>query len=152
MVMIPASPGAANASYYDYTKNFALFVAHNQEYLIEAPRIVVQNGIDKAYARSLGKKLDGNATKIGVKLKKYGFDVANVENAIDTSTGTIVYIIGTGEYTETINTLKYFVPITSVVQAESGQLLTATTETDLVIVLGNDYLDKTAGKFFSYYK
>ncbi|MBU0627366.1 hypothetical protein KKG31_02080 [Patescibacteria group bacterium] len=94
-VMIPASPGAANASFFDYTKNFTLFVAHNQEYLMEGAKIVVQNGIEKSYAQKLNKKLDGYANKIGVKLRKYGFSIVNVENALETSTGTILYILGT---------------------------------------------------------
>ena len=103
----------------------------------------MQNGIEKAHAQKLNKRLDGQATKIGVKLRKYGFTVVNVENASENLTGTTVYIVGTGEYTETVDTLRYFVPITTVVQAESGHILTNTPETDIVIVLGNDYIDKT---------
>ena len=54
-VMIPNSPKSNLISFYDYINNFSFFVTHNQEYLIENPRILIKNAINKKYAYSNGK-------------------------------------------------------------------------------------------------
>lgn len=80
--------------YYEYTKNFAFYVAHNQEYLIENQKIEILNGIDKAYAKSVAKKSDGFANQLAVKLKKYAFNITTVQNFSQTLSGTTVYVLG----------------------------------------------------------
>jgi len=129
-------------------------VFHNQDYLIEDAKIVVQNGIDKKYAQKLKRKYDGHANAIAAKLKKYAFKVTNVENALESLTGTTVYIIGTGEYEHTIETMKNFIPIDNVIVPAlgTGEFITTTPEAELVLVLGNTYLDRTEAGNFSYYR
>jgi hypothetical protein len=56
-VMIPVGP-SSDPSFYNYTKKFAFYVLHNQEYLIEDANIVIQNGIDKKYAKQVKRKPD----------------------------------------------------------------------------------------------
>jgi LCP family protein required for cell wall assembly len=127
-VMIPVGPNNS-ASFYDYTKKFAFYVLHNQNYLIEDANIVIQNGIDKKYAKQIKRKPDGHANAIASKLKKYAFKVINVENTKQVLTGTTIFIVGTGEYQKTIETLRGFITIDDVVQPQlmTGEFLTTTT-------------------------
>jgi len=52
----------------------------------------VQNGIDKTYAYNLRQQPSGHAGKMATKLVKYGFDVVDIDNAPEISTGNVVYI------------------------------------------------------------
>lgn len=125
--MIPVGP-SNDPSFYEYTKKFASYVTHNQQYLIEKAQIVIQNGIDKKYAKQTKRKPDGHANAIAAKLKKYAFNIINVENTKKTLTGTTVYIVGTGEYEQTIETLRNFITIDSIVQSTgTGDQTTAVT-------------------------
>lgn len=54
--IIPDGGTPGQVGYYEYTKNFAFYVAHNQEYLIENQKIAILNGIDKNYAKATIKK------------------------------------------------------------------------------------------------
>jgi hypothetical protein len=153
-VMIPVWAEPSNVNFYDYTKKFAFYVMHNQEYLLEKAKIVIQNWIDKNYAKQQNKKTNGYANQIASKLRKFAFDIINVENAIQASSGTIVYFVGTGKYTETVDTLKYFLPIDKVVTNESLSwvIITNTTWAEIVVVLWNSYVDYFDPNTFSYYK
>lgn len=138
--------------FYDYTKNFAFYVAHNQEYLIENQKIAILNGIDKNYAKKIIKKADGFANKIAVKLKKYAFTITTVQNFSQILTGTTAYILGTWEYVDTIKTLKNFIAIDMVVTTPDPILAQQYTGVDMLLVLGNSYIDQLVNKPFSYYK
>ena len=121
--------------YYEYTKNFAFYVAHNQEYLIENQKIEILNGIDKAYAKSVAKKSDGFANQLAVKLKKYAFNITTVQNFAQTLTGTTVYVLGTGEYQYTVKTLKTFVNIDQVIETPDPLLAQQYSGVDMLLVL-----------------
>ncbi len=153
-VMIPVWSNPPNVSFYDYTSRFAFFVLHNQEYLLEKAKIVIQNWIDKNYASQQKRKTNGYANQIGIKLKKFAFDIVGVENAKSTSTWTIVYLIWTWDYRKTADILRYFMHIDSVVEY-SDQLtwsqITSITWADMVIVLWNSYIDYFDPSQFSYY-
>ncbi len=56
-VMIPVGPNN-DEKFYDYIHKFTFFIFHNQEYLIENAKIVIQNGIDKKYANQVKRKPD----------------------------------------------------------------------------------------------
>lgn len=151
-VMIPIGP-SNDPSFYDYIRKFSFYIFHNQDYLIEDAKIVIQNWIDKNYAKKLQRKPDWYANKIGVKLKKYWFNIINAENTNEAASGTIVYVVGQWEYQHTIETLKYFIPIDSVVEIQgTWQQITSTSWVNLIVVLGNTYLDRTDATQFSYYK
>jgi hypothetical protein len=157
-VIIPSWAGPDNISFYDYTRNFAFYVAHNQKYLIENANITVQNWIDKNYAKQLKVKNDGYATKLAVKLKKYAFNVQNVTNATVTWAETSLYILGTWVYTETINMLRSFLAINKVYDIQKDVFPTGvnpseyTWWTELLIILWNTFLDQVNWKPFNYYK
>ena len=157
-VIIPSWAGPDNISFYDNTRNFAFYVAHNQKYLIENANITVQNGIDKTYAKQLKVKNDGYATKLAVKLKKYAFNVQNVTNATVTGAQTALYILWTWTYTETINMLRSFLAINKVYDIQKDVFPTwvnpseYTWWTELLIILWNTFLDQVNWKSFNYYK
>ena len=127
-------------------------MAHNQEYLIENQSIVILNGIDKNYAKTHLRKSEGFANQLAVKLKKYAFPIIDVKNFSQTITGTTVYILGTGEYQYTVRTLKNFVDIDEVITAPDISLIEQYTGVDMILVLGNSYIDQLVKRPFIYYK
>lgn len=150
--IIPFWSTAAQVWFYDYTKQFAFFVAHNQEYLIENQNIYILNGIEKTYAKTVLKKSDWFATQLAVKLKKYAFNIHHVENFATTLTGTTVYVLWTGEYKHTVKTLKNFILIDEVITAPDPVLIQQYTGADMLLVLGNSYVDQLALQPFNYFK
>lgn len=161
-VILPIGADNKNPTYYQYTQNFAFYVVHNQEYLIENPKIVIRNGIDKKYAKKMKMKTDGYANQLAVKLKKYAFTITTTKNAPQPNSGTILYILGTWSYDMTINTLKSFVPINQVVDVQNDTTIQTwvleklqneqNSWATLVLMMGNQYLDTLQGKKFDYYK
>lgn len=150
--IIPDGGTPGEVGFYDYTKNFAFYVMHNQEYLIENQKIEILNGIDKNYAKTTVRKSDGFANQVAVKLKKYAFNVITVQNFSQPISGTTVYVLGSGEYQNTVKTLKNFVNIDTVVTAPDPLLVQQYSGADMLLVLGNSYIDQIAAKPFSYYR
>ena len=148
-IVIPNWSTSSTISFYDYINNFSFFVTHNQGYLIEAPKILVKNAIDKTHAYNNGKKPTWWANKIAVKMKKYGFKVEDIENSEEKIKQTTV-IVYNDDYSETIETLQYFLPINNIVK---GQLMTGEElEYDMELILGNDFIDHIVQTPFSYEK
>ncbi len=150
--IIPDGGTPWQVGFYEYTKKFAFYVAHNQEYLIENQRIEVLNAIDKNYAKATIRKSEWFANQIAVKLKKYAFNIATVQNFSQILSGTTVYILGSGEYKHTVKLLKTFVNIDQVIDTPDPLLVQQYTGIDMLLVLGNSYIDQLANKPFSYYK
>jgi len=150
--IIPDWAEATTVWFYDYTKNFAFFVMHNQEYLMENQRIELLNGIDKNYAKATIKKSDWFANNLAVKLKKYAFNITNVQNFAQSLSWTIVYILSTWDYQYTVKTLKNFITIDEIVTTPDPLLLQQYTGVDMLLVMGNSYIDQLVTTPFSYYK
>jgi len=148
-VVLPNGASSTKVSFYDYIKSFVFYVAHNQEYLLEGARIWVYNWIDPKYAKKVVRKnMEWTASKMAVKLKKYAFNVQEVENIDGYSSGTVVYVKNEWDYKETIETLKSFVGISEVVALwESGF---ADTWVDIKLIIWNQYVDENIGKTFDY--
>jgi len=138
--------------FYDYTKNFAFFVAHNQEYLIENQKIEILNGIDKNFAKATLKKSEWFANQLAIKLKKYAFNITTVQNFSQILSGTTIYVLGTGEYQNTVKTLKNFITIDEVITTPDPLLVQQYTGADMLLVMGNSYISQLAIKPFSYYR
>lgn len=160
-VILPIWSDNINPSYYSYTQNFAYYVSHNQKYLIENANIVIWNGIDKAYPKQFGMKTDGYANQLAVKLKKYAFNIQDIENAPQIQTWTTAYILSTGDVSATIERLKTFLPIDSIVditQTNTGTDLDTlfyqnqNSGVDLILDLGNQYINHLQTKQFDYYR
>ncbi len=150
--IIPAGWTPGQVGFYEYTKNFAFFVAHNQEYLIENQKIAVLNGIDKKFAKSTIRISEWFANQLAVKLKKYAFNIIHVQNFTQVLSWTTAYILWTGEYKNTIKTLKNFVSIDNVVTSPDPLLMQQYTGIDMLLILGNNYINQLAIKPFSYNK
>lgn len=160
-VILPIWSDNLNPNFYGYTQNFAYYVAHNQKYLMENANIVIWNGLDKEYIKQMGMPNDSYATQLAVKLKKYAFGVTNVKNAPSASSGTVAYILWTGDFDWTIERLKTFIPIDQVVKFEESLTWDVLSEAlyqqqlsgvDLVLDIGNTYLTKLQWKVFDYYR
>ena len=148
-VIVPMWAKPSNISFYDYIKNFSFFVTHNQSYLIENPRIVIKNAIDKTYAYNNKKRPTWRANKMAVKLKKYGFTINNTANAEEKLQQTKV-VVYWDDYDKTIETLQYFLPINNI---EKGIINTwEELEHDMELILGNDFIDYIVKTPFNYEK
>jgi len=160
-VILPIGSDNINPSYYDYTRNFVYYVAHNQQYLIDNANIVMRNGIDKNYTKQLWMKNESYATQLAVKLKKYAFKVQDVKNAPQAISGTIAYIVSTGNMDWTIERLKTFLPIDQIINVSENITGVDLSEefyqqqlsgTDIILDLGNTYLNYLQSKTFNYYR
>lgn len=148
-IMVPNWSTPSHISFYDYINNFVFFVSHNQEYLIENPKILVKNWIDKNYAYNNWKSPTWWANKIAVKMKKYGFTIKDIDNSEEKIEQTKV-ITYWDKYNNTISTLQYFFPINVV---ERWQTMTwQELEYDMEIILWNDFIDHILQTPFSYEK
>jgi len=150
--IIPDGWVATDVSFYEYTKNFAFFVAHNQEYLIENQKIEILNGIDKNFAKTTLKKSEWFANQLAVKLKKYAFNISAVQNFAQILSWTTVYILGTWEYQNTIKALKNFITIDDVITTPDPLLVQQYTGVDMLLVMGNSYITQLVTRPFSYYR
>ena len=151
-VIIPDGATPNNVSFYDYTKKFATYVMHNQWYQAENAKIIVMNGIDKKYAKQQTKKSEGFANQLAVKLKKYAFNIMDTQNFFQPISGTMLYVLSTGDMKDTIQALKDFVPNMQVFQQKDMVGFEDLTGTDLVLILGNDYVDSLIQHPFNYYQ
>ena len=151
-VMIPNGATPGSISFYDYTKRFAFFVAHNNWYLIENPRIIIKNAIDKQFASQNRLSPTGRANKIAVKLKKYWFNLAGVENYSWAIEQTKVVTYGDQTYSKTVDTLQYFFPVNVVEKWEVQLLSWEELGYDMELIIWNDFISHTANNPFSYEK
>jgi LCP family protein required for cell wall assembly len=151
-VMIPNGATPSRISFYDYTKRFAFFVAHNNWYLIENPRIIIKNAIDKQFASQNRLSPTGRANKIAVKLKKYWFNLAGVENYSWAIEQTKVVTYGDQTYSKTVDTLQYFFPVNVVEKWEVQLLSWEELGYDMELIIWNDFISHTVNNPFSYEK
>lgn len=151
-VMIPDWGAPGKVWFYEYTKNFVSYVAHRQTYLVEGAKIGIMNGIDKKIARQTVGKSEGFANQLAVKLRKYAFDVVDVKNFSQPISGTTLYILSSGDVKNTIETLKTFISIETIEETPSVAWFESFSGVDIVLVLGNSYLQTLIQNPFNYYK
>ncbi len=151
-VIIPDGWVSTEVWFYKYTQKFGFFVTHNQWYLIENQKIQVLNAIDKNYAKATLRKSEWFANMLAVKLKKYAFNVFGVQNFGQSLSWTTVYVLGSWDYKETVKTLKNFINIDEVISTPDPLLAQQYSWADILLVLGNSYINQLVSKPFSYYK
>jgi len=149
--ILPIGATVGKISYYDLIQGFSDLVSHNQWYLNENATIRIFNTIDKTYAKKFSYK-DQIANKLWTKLKKYGFNISEIDNVTPSSSGTTIIITWTEKYTKTIETLRLFVNIDDIqinpaTVDFSGNLL----PNSLDIYLWNTFADQFANKPFNFY-
>ncbi len=107
----------SNVSNYTNIHNFAFFVLHNQDFLIEGPKISLYNGIDRQNLINTYWRSKPVANNLAVELAKYGFDISDVKNSSDIYEKNIIYVDDLSSYETTIQLLKIFIDIDEVIQS-----------------------------------
>jgi LCP family protein required for cell wall assembly len=149
-VMVPNGAKSNNISFYDYIQRFTFFVTHNNWYLVENPRILIKNAIDKNFASQHRLSPTGRANKIAVKLKKYWFNLAWIENHSWTIEQTKVVTYWDQNYSKTIDTFQYFFPVNVVEKWENQFITWEELNYDMELIIWNDFISYTANTPFSY--
>ena len=89
------------------------------------------------------------AGQLAVKLKRYGFNIVNTENASTPLSKSYISINNVGEYDATLQAIQTFLPITDIRYAtgmattgrdENGNEITIFDGNEISIYLGEDYL------------
>lgn len=151
-VMIPFGASAGNLSHYDRIHTYVDFAAHVQGFLLDKAKIAVSNGISKEALRAQGMQNIRLAGKLAAKMKRYGLDIAAVNN-VDPQEKTQIIINTTSEeaegYEGTIQALKNFLLVDEVVYNtwvvkvitdEYGSEVNIFTGHDFELVLWASYL------------
>lgn len=146
-VILPMWATASNISNYTYLNDFFDLVSYSSEYLEENPNIIIKNGIERDYAYSNGYSNSGWANKFGIKLKKFGFNVTDVDNSDQTYLDTTIFLNWTGNlYTGTINALeRLWIGDVMIVTGADLQ------DADMEIMLWNSFVDSLVQSGFSYH-
>ncbi len=134
-VLLPQGAPSSNVSYYKKTEDFAYWVVHDQQRLVERAEISVLNGIDLDAAKAEGYKINGIAFDLALDLKVKAFDIVNIDNIDTPQAETIVVVPGDGRYPNTVETLRAFVDY---VRVEANPAYGS----GVTIILGQDYLKK----------
>lgn len=150
-VILPYGATASKIGFYTYISTFADIVLHNQKFFTEKNPITIKNGINKEFAREKKISPSGWANKVAVKLKRFGFDIADIANSDVKLTNTTVVLPHqwTGEqktYSGTIATLKKFIPIIDVVYAPA----TDTWVVNMELILGDNFVQQVTQSWFNY--
>ncbi|EKD25406.1 MAG: hypothetical protein ACD_80C00067G0003 [uncultured bacterium (gcode 4)] len=87
-----------------------------------------------------------------MKLKKYAFNIINVQNFSQILSWTTIYILGTWEYKYTIKNLKNLIAVDEVITTPDPLLVQQYTGVDMLLIMGNNYITQLVSKPFSYYK
>lgn len=136
-VLLPiwATPG--NINYYKHTKEFAFWVIHNQEFLLENAPIKVLNGVDKDRAKSQNLPVEWVATRLAIELKAQAFNVADITNYESKLEKSIVYVQDKDAYKHTLDLIEIFVDVDEVRTNGTWNL-----SEWISLILWNDYLLK----------
>ena len=149
--LLPEASTGWNIEAYRDTKFFAQIVSSDPAFLQEDAKITIYNASDKEAAKLLPYG-DSLASKTAVKLRRYALNVQEVTNVDLVSTGTFVEIYGTGNYDKTVELMKEFIPIDTVVSYPDRINTQGVMKTwDVYLYLGNDYLNNIGNKEFDFY-
>jgi hypothetical protein len=148
-VMLPMGADANVIQYYQKMQTFTHFILSHSAFVRQKATIEILNGIDKSLARSKGMASTPFAGQLAVKLKRYGFNIVNTENASTPLSQSYISVNNVGEYEATLQAIQTFLPITDIRYA-TGMVMTGfdaygneTTLFDgneISIYLGEDYL------------
>lgn len=137
-VVIPEWASYYNLSYYKKTQDFAFWVTHHQEFLMERAKIGVFNGMDKQVARAAWYNVNGVASQLALDLKIRGFDVVDIDNTEEFFDKTVLYLPWYGWYPATVDMLKAFIDINEIRVDETGEYSSG----GATLILWQDYVKK----------
>ena len=149
--MLPVGADKSNISNYNATQAFAQFVSYNQGIFKEGLPIYLHNAIDQNYAKAFAYR-SNIASNLAIKLKRYGIDIQDVDDAEWSSSGTIARITGTGSAQETLAWLQQFFSIDKIEHSQATVDISGNTLSNRIdIYLGNTFMDEFGNKRFSTY-
>jgi len=133
MVPIGATPG--NINYYKHTKDFAFWVIHNQDFLLENAPVRVLNGVNTTRAKEQWYATEWIATRLAIDLKAQAFNVTDITNHNENLEKSIVYVQDKEAYKHTLDLLEIFVDIDEIRTDGQWDL-----SEGINLILWNDYL------------
>jgi hypothetical protein len=133
-VLLPIGATPENPDYYENMRKFAFVVIYNQKFLLENPKIQIENGVSKKVLYRKYGYYYPLASKLAKQLKVYAFNVVNVKNASKYYTGTLILYQSGQDFSNSLELLKMFVSYQDV---KSTNL---TGEANMNIILGNDFI------------
>jgi len=133
-VLLPIGATPDNPGFYENMKKFAFIVIYNQKFLLENPKIQIENGVSKKFLYRKYWYAYPIASKLAKNLKVYAFNVVNVKNASAVYSWTIVFYRSWDDYSNTIELLKMFLPF------EKVNKRNLTWDIDMNIIIGNDFI------------
>lgn len=148
-VILPIGAAPGRISFYDNTQFFASVVAHHQWFLNEDLQIEILNGIDKEVARQYRYR-NGLASSMATKLTNFGFDIVNVDNAVETLPFSAFVYHGTGSSQQTLEALWLFMDVSPETDVLSGHIVGSGV--DATIILWNDFLERFGNESFNYFR
>jgi len=164
-VMLPIGADHTNPQKYTLLQEFVAFILSYQGFVKQKASIEVINGVDKQLARQKGMAAVPFAGNLAIKMKRYGFQIAETKNAETPITTSYIAINNIGDFSPTIQAIQKIVPITEIRDNSqlvvtgldlSGNEISFFEGTDISIYLWEDYLlgsDQLSGlveKKFSY--
>ena len=164
-VLLPDGANSSNVSYYDEMKTFVTFLLTHRKFLTEWASVEIVNSINPTVLNSYWLWRSSVATKLWVKMVRYGLNITNVTNwdPIDHSYITINMV---WDFSGTIEAIQTFLPIQDIridtwsVQADydsewnfieyrtNRAYVTVTLWDDFI--LWNEYFPWLANEKFSY--
>lgn len=148
-VILPIGATATNVQHYDAMQTFTRFILSHPKFIKERASIEVLNGIDKQLAREKGMSSTPFAGNLAVKLKRYGFTIADTQNTEVPQATSYIQINNYGDFSGTIQAIQTFLPIQEIKSDFSkvstgldieGNEVTFFDGTDISLVIGADYL------------
>ena len=148
-IILPLGATANRIQEYGKMQDFTRLIVSNPAFVKQNASIEVINGIDKQVARQNRMSGIPFAGNLAAKLKRYGFNIINTENAEFTGARSYISINNIGDFTPTIQVIQSFVSISDIRyntgnvmtgQDEYGNEITYIDGADISLYLGADYL------------
>ncbi len=121
-----------NIANYSSIHNFSFMFLHNQAYLIESAEILIKNWVERSKLIQEYWRSEPIANNLWIELKKYWFNVVDVENSDSEYEKTTIYISDEDSFSSTINLLKMFFSFDTVVDED--------LDSDIEIILWESFI------------
>ncbi len=112
--MLPIGADHTNPQKYTLLQEFVAFILSYQGFVKQKASIEVINGVDKQLARQKGMAAVPFAGNLAIKMKRYGFQIAETKNAETPITTSYIAINNIGDFSPTIQAIQKIVPITEI--------------------------------------
>jgi LCP family protein required for cell wall assembly len=149
--LLPIWANIGKISYYELIQNFSNLISHNQWYLNENTPIHIYNSTNNTTSKK-PSIINQQANNLWTRLKRYGFNIQKIDNALENLTGTTIIITWTWEYKKTISTLRNFFTIDAIeINPATVNLSGEILPNSIDIYIGSDFTTEFGGKPFNFY-